>query len=253
MLASVATGEESKREPLHFGRELVERLSREPGDNVVTVTVGPRGEHGTGDRVAVGPWVMGPVGLADEPPLVTPEPGSSAASMVLPMTARWWHDDGGVAVLVTDFSGNVLRVQSVRCFASDGDVSVDFLRDLTRDLHRLAATQHTAGYHRGRGDARSMEAGKRARLTDDLLADVAAVYLAGGTRGRYAVATKWALMRTDPATGGQVPSSTADKWIAAARRRGFLGAAPGPGRAGSSSATASPGARKRSSRKGKRP
>lgn len=109
-----------------------------------------------------------------------------------------------------------------------GPVEAADLRALAGDLATLVRIGHAAGWHPDGDDASVRDVAgrlpgraRRRRLTPAFLAGVAEVYLAGGTRGKANVTAVY-----------NVPASTADRWVRAARDGGHLGQAPGPRRAG---------------------
>lgn len=131
-----------------------------------------------------------------------------------------WRGEAYVEV-VASFSTERLRVVELgKVVHRDGDVPRELLVDLARDAHRLAAAQHAAQYASAR-EAAGMEGTRQlTSWTPEHLADVARVYVEGGTRGRAAVAGRFHLS-----------PHGASKQIAAARAAGLLTAAEN-GRAG---------------------
>lgn len=198
--------------------------------------------------VRVGPWRLNMAGLNGD----TTTPDTAADPLGLSdVRGSWWWDPTGTnpdergvlqwpappyAVLVTSFRGARLRVVRVEVLAADGDLHRDVLRDLGRDLDRLAAEQHRQAY-RDRRSIDTLTRSRRVRLTREHLSEVARVYREGGTRGTRAVAVKWGLA-----------TRTAENWVRRARDAGLLGVPPGPGKAGEQPTTARTRTRKGSAR-----
>lgn len=145
-------------------------------------------------------------------------------------TWGWWPDkdvpaalrsmgrddvDVAMAEVVATFTDR-LRVVEVRNVGHiAGDLPRAVFDDLARHLHRLGARQHSHGTVLVRDDGRwddleprQVEATRHLTTwTPEHLAQVAEVYVNGGTRGRRAVADKYALSL--PGAGHQIDAAVA--------------------------------------------
>ena len=135
--------------------------------------------------------------------------------------SEWWHEDGIGLELITSRETGSLLVTNQTMISPLGARRRHW-EELALYVDHMAAWGHADAFGLPDEERRVMVDSRYTRLTDEFLTRVSDVYRMGGTQGRKLVADHYG-----------IPPSTADKWLAKARRAGILGPAPRRGRAGS--------------------